>query len=483
MSDIAWTPQEGPQEDLLTCPFRDIFFGGAAGGGKSDGILGHYLKHMNEEGRGAQGVVFRREAPMLEDLITRAQEFYELTGARWFEKKQKFMWPSGAQLRFRAIERASDIPKYMSQAFSWICFEELPTWPNPDASDRLRSRHRTAVASRKWFLSTGNPGCIGHGWVKGRYISPAKPRTPFWPPELLKRGFTPKELQERGVSKRIFIPSSIEDNKILLENDPEYLMQLEMVGSEELVQAWKHGNWDVSLSTFFTEWNEDIHVLPAENLPDHLMRFRAMDWGSKKPFHVLWFAVSDGLVIGGRDIPAGALIIYREWFGGYYETNTGYDLSSEEVAVGIIERESESMSYAVADPQVNRSDGGPTIAEGFHSKGIFWMNADRERIAGWQQCRTRLKGHRFRGEDWQPMVYVMDNCPITRKAIPEIQTKDNTEDAEPEGSSAHVGDTFRYGLMSRPWVYRAKIVRPRPEGFTWAEFRNKRRVYERLRAY
>ena len=56
-------------------------------------------------------------------------------------------------------------------------------------------------------------------------------------------------------------------------------------------------------------------------------------------------------------------------------------------------------------------------------------------------------------------------------------------DAAPEGSSAHVGDTFRYGLMSNPWVYRAKIERTTPEGFTFAEFRNKRRHWHRLRAY
>ncbi len=483
MTEIAWAPQPGPQEDFITCPYRDIFFGGAAGGGKSDGVLGHYLKHLNEEGRWAQGVVFRRETPMLEDLIARAIEIYPHTGARWYEKKQKFVWPSAATLRFRAIERASDIAKYMSQAFSWMCFEELPTWASPDAADQLRSRIRSAGAKRLWFLATGNPGCVGHGWVKSRYISPAPPRTPFWPPELLKRGYRPEQLEELGMSQRIFIPANVEDNKILLENDPEYLLRLEMVGSEELVQAWKHGNWDVSLSTFFTEWNPDIHVLPAENLPEHLMRFRMMDWGSKTPFHIMWAAISDGLVIGGREIPPGAMIVYRDWYGGYYDLNKGYEFSSHQVANGILERETERISYGVADPQVNRSDGGPPISEGFTEKGIYWQSGDRERIAGWQQIRQRLKGYQFRGEEWKPMLYVMDSCPVTIKAIPALQTKDVTEDAQDVGGAAHVGAALRYGCMSRPWVYREKKKRIAPQGFTLADFRNRRKGYSRLRAY
>jgi hypothetical protein len=36
----VWQPQPGPQQALVDCPFPEIFFGGARGGGKTDGVLG-----------------------------------------------------------------------------------------------------------------------------------------------------------------------------------------------------------------------------------------------------------------------------------------------------------------------------------------------------------------------------------------------------------------------------------------------------------
>jgi hypothetical protein len=37
---VGWEPQPGPQTALLACPVFEVFFGGARGGGKTDGMLG-----------------------------------------------------------------------------------------------------------------------------------------------------------------------------------------------------------------------------------------------------------------------------------------------------------------------------------------------------------------------------------------------------------------------------------------------------------
>jgi hypothetical protein len=66
-----------------------------------------------------------------------------------------------------------------------------------------------------------------------------------------------------------------------------------MSGSPELVRAWLEGDWSVISGAFFPEFGPQHIVLPID-LPPHWARFRAMDWGSAKPFAVLWFAVSDG---------------------------------------------------------------------------------------------------------------------------------------------------------------------------------------------
>ncbi len=52
--EYVWRPQVGPQKALVDCPLPEIFFGGARGGGKTDGVLGkwalkerRYGQHFN----------------------------------------------------------------------------------------------------------------------------------------------------------------------------------------------------------------------------------------------------------------------------------------------------------------------------------------------------------------------------------------------------------------------------------------------------
>jgi hypothetical protein len=47
---LAWEPQPGPRSDLISCPAPEIFFGGARGGGKTDGMLGKWAKKEADYG-------------------------------------------------------------------------------------------------------------------------------------------------------------------------------------------------------------------------------------------------------------------------------------------------------------------------------------------------------------------------------------------------------------------------------------------------
>jgi hypothetical protein len=62
---IVWTPQKGLQRLLLSCPVQDIMFGGARGGGKTDGLIGEWLSHADRHGRYARGLFIRRSLPEL----------------------------------------------------------------------------------------------------------------------------------------------------------------------------------------------------------------------------------------------------------------------------------------------------------------------------------------------------------------------------------------------------------------------------------
>jgi len=57
-----------------------------------------------------------------------------------------------------------------------------------------------------------------------------------------------------------------------------------------------------------------------------------MDWGSARPFCVLWAAVFDGTL---QNVPRGALVIYREWYGWNGEPNKGCHMTAQEVGAGI----------------------------------------------------------------------------------------------------------------------------------------------------
>jgi hypothetical protein len=127
--------------------------------------------------------------------------------------------------------------------------------------------------------ATCNPGGPGHSWVKQRYIDPAPPFTPY--------------SDDGGKSFRVFIPSRLEDNPALINNDPGYVDRIRKAGSPELVRAWLEGDWTVALGAFFPEFNPMLHVLPTFPVPAswnilyrsmdarRVSRTVRMEWGSE----------------------------------------------------------------------------------------------------------------------------------------------------------------------------------------------------------
>ena len=69
---FGWSPQSGPQDDLLSCPLQEIFFGGARGGGKTDGVLGKWASKERIYKQHFNAIMFRRTAVSAEDAIERS---------------------------------------------------------------------------------------------------------------------------------------------------------------------------------------------------------------------------------------------------------------------------------------------------------------------------------------------------------------------------------------------------------------------------
>ena len=505
---FGWSPQKGPQDDLLTCPLQEIFFGGARGGGKTDGVLGKWAAKEREYGQHFNAIMFRRTAVSAEDAIERSREIYRPLGGRFNESKLRWRMPNGGRVSFAYLDTIADANVYQGRNVTDAWVEEAGQYPSPAAIDRLfgilRSSHGVPIC----LVLTANPGGPGQHWIRERYqIHPF----PEIPKIMIRQLPTGKE------HRVAVIPSRITDNKILLANDPGYVDRLQLVGSPQLVRAWLEGDWSAIEGAFFTEWDEAKHVVTPFTIPHTWMRFRSADWGSYSPFSIGWWAVAtddyspgaataipdDGAVFGTRTdmlgtellrsvhgndmvqrhpntggrsgdlrghrvetdrvIPRGAIVRYREWYG-----EVGGKLTAEQVGEGIAEREKSDrarLSYGVVDPSAFIESGGPSIAERINkclisAKMAPFRQADNRRVprnigdpaksgpmGGWDQMRARMQGR-----DGVPMLYCFSTCRDSIRTIPVLQHDERrSEDLDTEAED-HAADEWRYACMSRPWT-------------------------------
>jgi Terminase large subunit, T4likevirus-type, N-terminal len=459
----VWAPQPGPQLEAITADWcGELFYGGAAGGGKSDLLLGDFLQDVPTYKQHWSGILFRRTYNELEELIRRAREVYPASGGQWHEQSKTWKWPNGAQLRMRYIERDADATRYQGHSYTWIGWDELTQWPSDYGYRFLRGRLRSAYdVPTKRIRAAANPGGVGHHWVKAYFVDPAP------------GGYIPI-LDPVTRMQRMFIPARLRDNQILLNSDPGYGDRLRGLASDAMVRAWLEGDWTVVEGAFFDCWRYDKHVVQPFSVPNGWTRFRSMDWGSARPFSVGWWAiVSDDHYLpregAAMCLPRGALVRYREWYGAS-GPNVGLKMTAEQVAEGIVERERGSIAscgfkaepepnlrYGVLDPSCFREDGGPSIAERINrvligAKLRPFHAADNARVpqrgsmGGWDQLRSRLVG-----QDDRPMIYCFSTHSASIRTIPALQhDADKPEDINTEGED-HAGDEWRYACMSRPW--------------------------------
>lgn len=465
---IIWQPMPGPQTALIECPVFEVFYGGARGGGKTEGSIGDWLQHSATYGRAASGVFFRREQKQLEEVIARTHDIFPRIKAKWQDQKATWTMPGGARLKFRYLERDRDAEGYQGHSYTRLYFEELPNFPSKAPIDKLRATLRSASGVPTGMRATGNPGGPGHGWVKKRHIDPCKTG---W--KISYERFTTPKGREVTLD-RVFIPSRVSDNTLIDENDPGYVARLMQSGSPELVKAWLDGDWDLVLGAFFDCFRQERHVLRASEwlgrVPKHTMIYRAMDWGSQKPFCVGWYGVSDGT----WGLPRGATVKLGEWYGSTGEPNMGLKMTADVVARGILAREQQmgwTVNYAVADPSIFIRNGGPSIAESMATQGCFWRPADNKRLPGWEAVRQRLVGI-----SGVPMLYFLDSCLDTIRTLPQLQHDENKpEDVDTEGED-HAGDETRYACMAKPWTVDETI----PEEITYPKLPSERTIMDYL---
>lgn len=226
-------------------------YGGARGGGKTDGLLGDWIQHWRTFGKYTRGIIFRRTYDELDEVQARAEELYKPMGAEYLAGKRTWHMPDGAPLKMRHLSRDADASHYQGHSYTFVGIDEAGNFASESPIDKingtLRSKHGIPCVSRL----TANPGGPGHSWLKARYIDPAPPMTPH--------------LDEISGQQRIYIPSRLQDNQLLIQNDPNYVKRLKGSGPAWLVSAWLNGDWNATPEGGIVkaEWFRRYTVAPS----------------------------------------------------------------------------------------------------------------------------------------------------------------------------------------------------------------------------
>ena len=424
--EVIFQPNEGPQTEFLAASEREVFYGGARGGGKSYAMLVDPLRYCDKQKHRA--LLIRRTMPELRDLINHSQQLYSKAypGAKWREQEKEWRFPSGARIEFGYAENLTDALRYQGQSYTWIGIDELPQYPTQDIYNFLRSSLRSVDPEIPVFMrATGNPGNIGSQWVKEMFVDPSKPNSKF-----------DIEIQTpNGVKKisRRFIPAKLQDNPYLMQTDDYYAMLASL--PEVQRKQFLDGNWEAFEDSSFPEFNKDLHVVKPFDIPRGWMKFRAADWGYSSPACCLWFAIDFD----------NNIFIYRE----YYTKKLTADLFAQRV---VKLEEGEYIRYGVLDSSTwaRRGDIGPSIAETMIQEGCRWRPSDRSpksRIAGKLEIHKRL---RLNEDTGFPTLFIFSNCLNLIRTLPMLPTdKNNPEDVDTHAED-HAYDALRYGCMSRP---------------------------------
>jgi len=410
-----------------------VFFGGAKAGGKSYGLRNIILIRVMEQK--VTAAIFRKTYPELSSNIIEPLLAEHPWLNKYYNKSEhKIRLPDGGGIDFCHLQNPDDVTLYQGREYPIIGVEEAGQW-DEGTFQTLAGCSRTSIPGVKpVILLTGNPGGVGHAWLKRLFIN---------------RQFKPMERPEDYK----FISARVYDCPPLIQNNPQYLNRLEAEPNETLRRAYLDGDWDVFAGQFFNEWRHEVHTCKPFDIPDHWIRFAAFDPGFFHPAAFGWFASDE----------TGRTYLYREIIEP--------GLRIDELAQLIWEHKDTKKLTAIfagKDCWSHGRDGGPTIAEQFSSlppnMRLYLSEANTDRVQGAAQVRSYLAWQKLPSGMTGPRLQIFNTCHKTIETLPrlihdpkrpeDVLKMDASENDRYGGDDCY--DMVRYALMSRPSA--AKVV-------------------------
>ena len=436
--DIHWTPQPKQAQVLAACGLDQVFegghprdaicetigYGGAAFGGKSDGLLGIAIAAAFAY-PGISIGYFRRTFPELEGAdgaIIRSQEL--LAGvSRYNEQKHVHVFPTGSRLHFCHCQFESDVFQYQSQAFDILLIDEAThfTW---SIVDYLITRNRSTIKDgpHPFRVFATNPGNVGHTW----YLQLFDLLRGMGEHQQVKEVTNPNGSKE----KTIFIPAFIQDNQIGVSRDPNY--EARLMARDALVgKALLEGDWTVFAGQAFASWSYTRHTVDYQDLPDDWPTWRSLDYGWDHPWYCYWWKI---------DPNSNRHYTIRELHG---RLQTDIEIAN---AIKTATLPNERILFTYASPDMWREknlNGAVTTApQEFARVGIVLTKAANDRVNGKRVINNFLANL----PDGKPGVVVFRQCADLIKIMPSLVIDDkNTEDVlKVDGDDPY--DAWRYGF-------------------------------------
>lgn len=257
MTQVEIRPQAGPQEAFLSTSADIAIYGGAAGGGKTFGLLMEPLRNIHVPR--FEGVIFRRETPQIANpggLWDTSTELYPFMGGKPRQQPYSWRFGAGSRIEFHHLQYESTVLSWQGAQLAFIGFDELTHFSRTQFFYML-TRNRSLCGVRPYVRSTCNPD--PDSWVREfidwwidddgnpipersgviRYFIRHNDQV-FWAdnPDALREEFPGSEPKSCT-----FIAANIHDNPILLEKDPGYVANLKAQPRHVRAQLLD-GNWN-----------------------------------------------------------------------------------------------------------------------------------------------------------------------------------------------------------------------------------------------
>lgn len=398
------------QQKFINATATEVLFGGAAGGGKSYGQIVDALLFALKY-PGSKQLILRRTFSELDKSIIRTSlMLYPREIYHYNSSSHTGRFTNGSYIDFGYCANENDVNQYQSAEYDVIRFDELTHFTEFQYI-YLISRIRGSNGYPKQIKCSTNPGSVGHQWVKARFVDPAPPNTEF--------------IGDGGLSK-IFIPSLLNDNTFLMTNDPTYRARLEALPERDK-KALLYGDWNIFDGQYFPEFDRNVHVCRAFEIPKEWRRYRAFDYGLDR-LACYWIAIDSTRTV----------YVYKELCESDLPISTACERINAKTEKG------EEIYITLAPPDMwNRSqETGRSKASLFNEYGVTVTKSSNNREAGWLAIKELLKTD----ANGISRLVIFDNCVELIKCLPALQVdpKKPTDCSTEPHDITHAPDALRY---------------------------------------